>query len=382
MTKVKVTGKLAERTRIEAKAGDRVVLPLVKLHLLEHKPPDNRDPNVIHASEMSAKDWCDRSTWYRLNGWTDPGERFSYQMESIWEEGNALHRKWQGWLRDAGLLWGDWHCAVCPERQDKEIVSMLSSSGDTDHKGWHNHQWQYDEVGMQVGKISGHEDAAIPEKNRLIEFKSMALGSLRVDSPDLLAKFYGKWYGNGDVNGKMPARQVYDLEGLWKSLKQPLKSWVRQANIYLWLARELALDFPKVSIVAEYKINQDAREWVIPMSERIVMPLIERAHLIETAETPVECPYGGCKQCRAWENANPESAAQIGSRVPARRIRHKGDPSPERAGAGPATTADWRNTGTTRRSHRVRRQCPDEAVHPPDRVAGLPGDAASHGRGG
>jgi hypothetical protein len=381
-SRVKATGKLAQLAKIESKAGDRVVLPLVQAHLLEREP-EFRDPKVIHASEMSAKDWCDRATWCRLRPrkeWPEPGERFNFAMESIWEEGNELHRKWQQWLRETGKLWGDWFCWKCNRTKKHSLepdgYDAPECIGDSAY--FEQHDWRYKEVGMQVGKISGHEDAAIVTEvrspNRLVEFKSMALGSLRMDTPDLLAKHYGQWVGPGS---SVP-RKIYDLDGIWKGLKNPLKSWVRQANVYLWLAQELSLPFDKVSIVAEYKINQQAREWVIPYSARICEPLIERAHMIEFAAaegTPIECPYGGCKQCKAWENVNP-SFTKSGTAVSARRVRHKG--SGQAGGAGPGTTraADWRNAQATGRSHRVRRQCSDEAVPASGRVAELPDQPA------
>jgi hypothetical protein len=295
-TTPKPTGKLAQLAKIQ-RGGNRVVLPLVEEHLLSKwGDKTGRDPLKVHVSEMAKKDWCERATWFRMQSGEWPEEKFSFTMQSIFDEGHQIHDKYQTWLTETGKLWGDWECMICLERRRACLVPLAAGCPSC-RRG---HFWKYAEVSFTHGHISGHEDAAV--LNRLVEFKSVGVGTLRRDSPGLLAKFYVQ-----TVDGK----KLYDLDGLWKALTQPLMSHVKQANLYLWLAAMMADQgtpgyevFDSASIVYEYKPNQQAREFVIPLSMDIVEPLIERAYTL-TKHTPPPCPYGGCKQCHDHDQEEP-----------------------------------------------------------------------------
>jgi hypothetical protein len=302
-------GKLAALAKIQ-RSGDRVVLPLVEEHLLSVWGPDpDRDPRKVHVSEMAKKDWCERATWHRIQSGTWPAEKFSFAMSSIFDEGHQIHDKWQSWLAATGRLWGDWKCRSCDEL-------VLRSRADQLCEGWydagtsHTHVWQYAEVSLAHGLVSGHEDGAVDD--RLVEFKSVGIGTLRRDSPGLLAKYYKQ-----TTEGK----KLYDLDGLWTALKQPLMSHVKQTNIYLWLAGAMGGEysrFNKASIVYEYKPNQQSREYVIPFSMDIAYPLLQRVDSIATGLSrgvPPPCPYGGCKQCQAYGDHNQAK--------PVRRLVHR-----------------------------------------------------------
>jgi hypothetical protein len=357
-------GKLAELAKIQ-RSGNRVVLPLVEEHLLSiWGDQTGRDPRKVHVSEMAKKDWCERATWFRINQTgTWPEERFSFTMQSIFDEGHQIHDKWQTWLADSGHLWGDWRCLACDTVLTAQL-KPLAAGCQTSRAG---HIWRYAEVSFSYGLFSGHEDAAVA--GRLVEFKSVGLGTLRRDSPGLLAKFYVQ-----TTEGK----KLYDLDALWKALKQPLMSHVRQANLYLWLAAMMADQgipgyevFDSASIVYEYKPNQQSREYVIPLSMDIVDPLVKRAGALAWASPP-PCPYGGCKQCHDYDQAKPgpddrarsapgaqAGAGGGGGRVPARRLVHRSRGVADRGDDAPA--------GAVRRSggRLHRRGCPEfgEAGH-------------------
>lgn len=291
-------GKLAQLVKIQ-RGGNRVVLPLVEEYLLSRWGPDpDRDPHKVHVSEMAKKDWCERATWFRIQSGVWPEEKFSFTMQSIFDEGHQIHDKWQTWLADTGKLWGDWKCVLCGVIAPGMLRPV--SPGSVDDCTKYGHLWKYAEVSFAHGLFSGHEDAAV--LSRLVEFKSVGVGTLRRESPGLLAKYYVR-----TTEGK----KIYDLDGLWGALKQPLMSHVRQANLYLWLATMMADQgipgyevFDSASIVYEYKPNQQSREFVIPLSMDIVEPLVDRAMAL-CEDKPPPCPYGGCKQCHDHDQARP-----------------------------------------------------------------------------
>ncbi len=315
------SSKLAELVKIQQQAGDKMILPLVEAHLLARWGPDpDRATGMLHVSEMAKKDWCERASYLRITSDTWPAEPYSFILQSIFDEGHQIHDKWQSWLAETGRLWGDWKCAALRalvQRSTREEASAqafccVCRNGE--------HLWEYAEVSLAHGLIQGHEDAALGD--RLVEFKSVGIGTLRRESPGILAKYYTE-----TVDGK----KLYDLDGLWAGLKQPLMSHVRQANLYLWLARQMAdadceaadvyRSFTKASIVYEFKPNQQAREYVIPLSMDIVTPLLERARVVQwalDAGTPPPCRLGGCSACKAFETDLPEQSHR------SRKLVHRG----------------------------------------------------------
>jgi len=287
---IPATGKLAEMARRQKAQASGNILPLVEDHLARHWGRGDRDPYHLHPSEMAKKDWCERSNYYRITTgtWPEP-EKFSFTMQSIFDEGHQIHDKWQTWLAATGRLWGDWRCSSCGGE-------AIGRADELDERcGWNEdkyHNWEYLEIPLRHGIIQGYEDGAVGD--RLIEIKSLGLGSIRHEFPDLLARYYVQ---AGD-------HKVYDIDGIWKALGQPLASHVRQASIYLYLARAMGYDFPKCSIIYEYKPNQQAKEFVVSLVDEIIGPLLDRVDAVERGlrdGQPPPCPRGGCGQCRFYE---------------------------------------------------------------------------------
>lgn len=302
--KTKVTGKLGESLRNEAQPG--IVIPLVKNMLLaKHGPDSTRRTDVIHPSEMAKPNWCARATWLRITGQlTPPVEKFDFFQQNIFGEGNTIHAKWQGWLADTGQLWGDWECQLCHCVYEGTSASPptrdLVESGDWEPgTAWYcplgygeplAHMWEYKEVSMQYGLVNGHSDGALLESTCLLEIKSVGLGSIRIDAPEFLSRYQD--------HGKT------DLTGLWNGLERPLKSHLKQGDVYLWLANKLGLPFDKIVYLYEFKANQLVKEFTISYNEERVQPLIDKVNLIEAAmanNTAVPCSISqqGCDQCRA-----------------------------------------------------------------------------------
>ena len=345
----------------ETKKAPTALLGDVQAHLLAKSlEPSDRRQDVVHPSEMAKKDWCPRQTYYRIAGTkeSDPhAKKFSFQLESIFGEGNDIHSKWQTWFAEMGRLWGHWKCLACGTKWWATSPKVCAVCEKT--------TVVYDEVPMSSINlpIAGHADGAVD--NYLIELKSVGMGTLRMEEPSLLSKYHVE-----TVDGK----KVYDLDSLWSGLRRPLASHVRQANIYLWLARENHYLFDRMVFLYEFKANQSFKEFVIPFSEEIAEPLLSQAEDIKlhlTLGTPPDRPQhvedqdsAVCKSCPyrslCWVlndsgHEDGELDAADGAEVP------RSEAQARTAGPVHAGTTGVRTPRVTGRPDRARRQRPDAA---------------------
>lgn len=379
MSLVKPEGRMRDLARIRAeKRNNYSLLADIKEQALkESGPDDDRDPFVIHPSEMAKADWCIRATFWRMSGRKPADERFNFVLENIFAEGHGIHDKFQGWMHRSGKLFGDWQCLAC------KTWVKATLSGDLPTDGCHydgltstsyDHVWAYREVRLRVPgcSIVGRADGAMVDT--LAEFKSVGLGTLRVEAPNLLKKYYVKELG------------LYDLDRLWKELKRPLPGHIRQATIYLWLARELGLPYTRMSFIYEFKPNQQVKEFSITLSEDILQPMLDKATRVDNAlkyNQPPACEFGGCKQCRAYEGdadegstGTPEPDKRAGRRV----RRPAGEGSGSGAGLG-ATKAEPGASGAAGRADRPERPRADAADDAGQQVGESPGLPAQQGTG-
>lgn len=285
-SKLTLTGVMAEHARNKAHPG--LILPKVKDHLLKEFRPDESRPAVtIHPSEMAKSDWCPLGTYRRILAGHWPAEKFDFVRENIFEEGNDIHSKWQTRMRAAGFpLWGDWVCRKCEAR--------VRSSLFPDHRDCISrtfHSWQYDEAHLDARKqlmMIGHADAAFD--NSLVEIKSIGIGTVRMDAPDLLEKFQ---------TGKMT-----DMTGLWRAIRRPFKSHLIQGDIYLHLAHILGLPYTQIIYLYECKWHQMVQEFTIKYDPVRSGKLIAKAeaivHAIDSGIPPECIKKTGCKQCNAF----------------------------------------------------------------------------------
>jgi hypothetical protein len=289
---------LKEAVRHKAEPG--VIVPLVKDTLLQDYTPDiERRWDIIHPSEMAKKDWCHRATWERIVSGKPPAlEKFDFFRENIFGEGNIIHEKWQRWLKQSGKLWGDWHCPLCNDYYGETTYSTIKDSvcdawNGTLHQG-RMHTWEYREISLGVDNdacfsIMGHADGAV--ERTMVEFKSVGLGTIRIDAPELLEKY------------QINSRKHTDLTGLFKAIERPLQSHLRQGDIYLWLAQQDGLEFDSMSYVYEFKANQMVKEFPVKLNMRRVQPLLDKAEEVHKAirsggDGP-ECQIADCTQCTA-----------------------------------------------------------------------------------
>lgn len=285
---VKPSGRLKDLT--ETKKYETLLLGDIQRHLIHRiDQPSDRRQDILHPSEMAKADWCPRQSWYRLSGVTpsDPQKAHGHQLENIFDEGHTIHDKWQQRLWDMGDLWGKFRCLACghewfataPDRCADELSCTAGRA-----------LLQYREVpidGEAKYLIAGHEDGAVPRLNALVEVKSIGQGTLRLEEPGLL-----KDYLVETVEGK----KVYDLDAIWKNLRRPLPSHLRQTGIYLAVIQQMDLPFKidKVIFLYEYKANQAVKEFVVEGTPRVIQTLLDSALDIKYAlEKGKEVPRPG-----------------------------------------------------------------------------------------
>jgi CRISPR/Cas system-associated exonuclease Cas4 (RecB family) len=374
----------------ETKKGNNLLLGDIHKHLLDqHDKPTDRRQDVIHPSEMAKSDWCPRQTYYRLAGETpESGRKFSAQLEAIFEEGHGIHAKWQKWLQQMGRLYGKWVCPLC-----KHSWTGVGGNPTCDPcwnvTGYDTHFLEYREVPVEAEEkylIAGHEDGAVEDLNALVEVKSIGIGTVRFDQPELLRKFTVK-----TEDGKT----VIDLDGLWKSLRRPFGSHIRQTQIYLRLCAEMGLPFDQVIFLYEYKATQAHKEFVIKYNPEVTNELFETAldikYALKKGKPPPRPEFCGqdkkvCRECPFVSlcyggTTNDESGSE-------KRLGRGADTLPEgneAAGEGgpvPAPEAGGRRARTAGGSHRTRRRRTDEPVRSDDVVGGVHGSPAGSSGGG
>jgi CRISPR/Cas system-associated exonuclease Cas4 (RecB family) len=336
---------------------------------------------------MAKSDWCPRSTYYRLAGATPESNRkFSAQLETVFEEGHAIHFKWQKWLQQMGRLWGKW---VCPTCGYSEIGTGGQKTCDECYNttGFENHFLEYREVPLEAEEkylIAGHEDGAVEDLDALVEVKSIGNGTVRFDNPELLRKYTVK-----TEDGKT----VIDTDGLWKDLRRPFGSHIRQTQIYLALCKEMGLPFDKVIFLYEYKANQAHKEFSIQYNPEISAPLLESAldikYALKKGKPPPRPEHTGqdravCKECpfksTCWESDAESSSAQGLGR--GADTLPEGDPATGAGGPVPAAEAGGRRPRTAGGSHRTKRRSADVAVHEDVVVGGVHGGTTGGSGGG
>lgn len=293
-----ITGRLKDYAT--ATTGT-LLLGSIQAHMIkESAKPSTRRQDIIHPSEMAKTGWCPRSTYLRIKAcreasdpYLKPAEFIGVQLLNIFDEGHAIHDKWQRRLWDMGLLGGYWQCNNC--RAKFEAVSPDECRLCKSDK----FALIYREVPLKADQylISGSADGEIPSKKALIEIKSVGVGTARIEAPDI-------YKANSDG-------QKIDLQGLWKDIKEPFPSHIRQGQLYLGICDLMGFDFTDIVFLYESKFNQGAKEFVVKYDPSVSQPLFDQAEQIKLAleglaDSP-QCPHGTCKDCEVYgtEKSDP-----------------------------------------------------------------------------
>lgn len=308
-----------------------ILLGGIQAHMLkEHAKPSTRRQDIVHPSETVKESWCPRATYYRIkacreadNPYLKPAESIGVQLLNIFDEGHYIHDKWQKRLTAMGKLWGNWSCDFCGCLFKNQLPLPSCPYCDVGQNGL-----IYREVPLRADEylISGHADGAIPDLKALIEIKSVGAGTVRIEAP----KIYEK-----NTNG-----QMIDLQGLWKDIKEPFPSHIKQGQLYLALCSLMGLPFDQIIFIYEAKFNQGVKEFVVKYDPEVSEKVIKKCSLIKNAldgymsngedcpvciqknldypficactDNPVKCVTGTtCKDCEKYGQEKPNSERMV-----------------------------------------------------------------------
>ena len=277
---------------LDANKKDTRLLGSVERHILG-RPFEARAQNVLHPSDIVKPEWCALASYHALQGnYVETRDKPSLRLQSIFDEGHAIHRKWQGYFREMGVLYGKW--SVLEEKdfgRIKETKDYWATSSDVPEHG------EYKEVPLYSNKhrIAGHSDGWIKNigKDCLIEIKSIGGGTIRLEEPSLFG---------ADNN----------VESAWKNIRRPFNSHYKQGQVYLHLAHlmveEGILESAPEEIVFLYelKADQSYKEFVVQYNPEHIAPIFETALDVVWAvdnQRPPVCsinPMKGCKRCEPF----------------------------------------------------------------------------------
>jgi hypothetical protein len=285
----KPTGPL--KAFLAASKRKRRLLDDVERHIHTVDSPP-RSTTVLHPSEIVKHDWCHRASWFALKGHPVPKEQPGLRLQNIFDEGHAIHDKWQSRFWRMGALYGRWVCLHCEDTWWDQSPEGCQSCGSKALK--------YAEVSLASDprlKIAGHADGWVKGigDDALIEIKSVGFGTIRMEAPRIAATADG------------------NLDEAWRQVRAPFRTHVRQGALYLELGWQMVqmgfLDsFPEeIVFIYELKSNQDIKEFTIQRDPALVRDVLIDARKLVAAlddDTPVACNIDmqqGCSKCRVFE---------------------------------------------------------------------------------
>jgi hypothetical protein len=269
---------------LDAKAKPTRLMGNIERHLLA-RPVGDRSTTVLHPSEIIKRDWCKRASYHLLNGRTKIAEKPNLRLQSIFDEGHAIHAKWQRWFHEMGVLNGRFTCTSCE--------FSLFGIGPVTCPNCNKNTMEYREVTLvdESLRIAGHTDGWIKDDqgDTLIEIKSIGPGTIRYEAPSLMAETDG------------------DFMKAWKLIKRPFGSHILQGQVYLELMQRMGNPVEEIVFIYELKADQDYKEFVIKRDPELVVHVFDGAQrVIDAIEAGVapKCsnnPTGTCKQCAPYE---------------------------------------------------------------------------------
>jgi hypothetical protein len=286
--KFKPSGALKKFLKVDKNTR---VLSSVERHFIAKPKAEDRRQDVIHPSEMVSDSWCHRAQYFKLIGQapTTPKDRgVNLKKRLIFEEGHAIHRKWQDIFFECGTLYGKWHCSRCS--------NLIVGVSPTCNLCGLNDKLTYKEVPLSYDpyKISGHADGILIgyESPLLLEIKSIGQGTFVWEDPE-----YAKLHD-------------HDLFRMWADLDKPFMKHINQAQVYMKLCELMDLEIQpqEACFIYELKANQEYKEFIVPKSDFSISHLLEAAKMISAAvdsRTPPKCNMGGsqwCGECGGYDD--------------------------------------------------------------------------------
>jgi len=270
---------------LDAKKYNTRLLGDVERYLIG-RPPGDRSTTVLHPSEIIKRDWCKRASYFLLKGHPKKQPNPTLKMQVIFDEGHAIHAKWQAWFQGMGILHGKFKCDVC----DK--ITWGTSPELCEHCG--SKKLVYDEVTLvdKALRIAGHTDGWIKKKDgeeMLIEIKSIGPGTLRGEVPELMTQAGG------------------DFMKAWGMVKRPFAPHILQGQIYLELMKRMGNPVDEIVFIYELKADQSYKEFSVKADPELIQHVFEGAQfVVDAVEAGVapKCnnvPDGTCSQCAPYQ---------------------------------------------------------------------------------
>jgi len=258
--------------------------------LEEKQPGQFPRSNYIHPSALSRDDFCERAAYHEMadSPVLRKGAGFSSAILRIMEEGTTTHVKWQNWIWAYGELTGMFGCLRC----DHEW--WATSPSKCPKCGYGRPYLEYREVPLadEDTLLKGHADLRVGMA--LGEIKTVGLGSVRIEAPNLYRR-YTHFVQDAGANGK----ELVDISALWNAIKRPFPAHIKQLQLYLYIS---GLD--RGFVIYECKWNQQPKEMFVPYTWSIVEPLLETCYDLKyalTRGTPPRCPHGSsCERCAIY----------------------------------------------------------------------------------
>lgn len=268
---------------LEAKKYKTRLVGDIERHLLS-RPPGNRRTDVLHPSEIIKRNWCKRASYFLLKGHTKIAEKPNLRLQSIFDEGHAIHAKWQNWFQEMGVLHGKFECRACLG------ITWGTSPEKCEHCGCD--RLLYDEVALVDDelRIAGHTDGWVKGigDDTLIEIKSIGPGTIRSEQPDLFK----------DADN--------DFMKAWKDVRRPFSSHILQGQMYLELMKRMGHDVNEIVFIYELKADQDYKEFAIRADYELVRHVFDGAAQVVAAVEANNAPKcnnnvgGTCPQCEGY----------------------------------------------------------------------------------
>ena len=234
-----------------------LVGPLTR-HVMRKQAQEDgeRRSDCMHPSEMSKPDWCGRKSYYTITGAKTnkvSEANPSFTMCNILTEGTNIHRKYQGWLWEMGVLSGHWKCLDCEHQWDTIAPEICPDCSGI--------RLRYAEVPLECEEylIGGHADGAVHgllEIDPLIEVKSIGIRTLAFEAPRLYQQY---------LDGT-PADEI------WFQINRPFRSHLRRAPGTCGWPSRWALPYEHMLFIYESKFNQRVKEFLVNYNPTLIAP--------------------------------------------------------------------------------------------------------------
>ena len=268
---------------LDAKKHKTRLVGDVERHLLA-RPLGDRATDVLHPSEIIKRNWCRRASYFLLKGYPKIQERPNLRLLSIFDEGHAIHAKWQNWFYEMGNLHGKFKCLACGQ------ITWGTSPSNCEHCD--HTRLEYAEVTLfdDALRIKGHTDGWIKGigDDCLIEIKSIGPGTIRNEDPGLFL-------------------DSSDFMAAWKNVRRPFNSHLLQGQMYLELMKRMGHEVNEIVFLYELKADQDYKEFSIRADYELVRHIFENAEKVVKAVESNQVPVcnnnvgGTCPQCTGYE---------------------------------------------------------------------------------